>query len=225
MSKVSKTVLLLLLAVLLAGTSAQGITKVARSLNMIEFNGGYAKPWGDYDGTVGIDFLINGRPVDVSHSDFLDETYYLGASYGTLRRGHLMYQVGFRFTENSMKDTIYLPLDSMLLLHPDLKLRSYDLDLNCNYHFNDLNVKAWTPYVGLGVLAGITSLSMKGYDSENEIEMALNLNLGFDLKLWSQAHNRGFLAVSSANSLNLLATDDKPKYFNFGLSLKYYFRP
>jgi len=118
-----------------------------------------------------------------------------------------------------------LPFDTILVLPDDLKLRQYDFDFNFNYLFNDLNVKVWTPYVGVGVLAGITSLSMKNFDSESEIEMALNLNYGLDLKIWKQAQNRGFLAVSSSNSFNLLATDDRPKYFNFGLSLKYYFRP
>jgi len=119
-----------------------------------------------------------------------------------------------------------LPLDSILpLLEYDLTLRQYDFDFNFNYLLNDLNVKAWTPFIGVGVLAGITSLSSPLFDSENEIEMALNLNYGLDLKIWKQAHNRGFLALSSSNSVNLLATDDRPKYFNFGLSLKYYFRP
>ena len=50
MRKVSKSVLLLLMVVLLAGTSAQGISKVARSLNVVDFYGGYATPWGNMRG-------------------------------------------------------------------------------------------------------------------------------------------------------------------------------
>ncbi|MFZ5979969.1 MAG: hypothetical protein ACOYVF_05000 [Candidatus Zixiibacteriota bacterium] len=225
MRNISKFLLLLLLVVILAGSSAHGITKVARTLNMFEAYGGYAQPWGDYDGTVGLDFLINNQLVDVSHEDLFNETYYLGFNYGTVRRGHLFYQVGFRFTDHSFRDTIPLTLDTIMILPDNLHLRSYDFDFNFNYLINDLNVRAWSPYIGVGVLAGITSLSMKNFDSENEIEMSFNLNYGLDVKLWSQTHNRGFFALSSSNSVNLLATDDKPKYFNFGLALKYYFRP
>jgi len=109
MRKVSKSVLLLLLVVLLAGTSAQGISKVARSLNVVDFYGGYATPWGEYDGLVGIDFLINNRLVDVNYDDVLNSTFYLGFNYGTVRRGHLLYQVGFRYTNHNLQDTIPLP--------------------------------------------------------------------------------------------------------------------
>ena len=145
----------------------------------------------------------------------------------------MLYQVGFRYTNHNFVDSLVLVdtneveevITTVTYYFKDINYRQYDFDFNVNYLFNDLNVKDWSPYLGVGVQAGFTSKSMKGYDSENEIEMALNLNYGLDVKIWKQALNRGFLALSSSNSVNLLATDDRPKYFNFGLSLKYYFRP
>jgi len=225
MHKILKSGIILALLVMLAAASASGITRVSRSLNVIDFYGGYAKPWGNYEGIVSQSFRIGDRQFEVNHADLYEPTYYFGFNYGTVRRGHLLYQLGFRYTNHSFEDSAMIS-DSVLIrtfYFKDLTYRQYDFDFNFNYLINDLNFKPWSPYLGLGFHAGITSLGEKGYDSNNEIELALSINYGLDVRVWKKRDNESFITLSSINNFNFWASEDRPKYFNFGLGLKYYF--
>ncbi|MBN1212473.1 MAG: hypothetical protein JXA92_07835 [candidate division Zixibacteria bacterium] len=223
MHKILKSGIILTLLLVLAAASASGITRVSRSLNVIDFYGGYATPWGKYEGTISRNFMVDNRPVDVDAEDVYEPTFFIGFDYGSLRRGHLLYQLGFRYYNHRMIDTVQLPSNYISYFGIDYSLRQYDIDFNFNYLINDLNFKPWSPYLGLGFHAGITSLGAKGYDSENEIELALSLNYGLDLRIWKKRDNESFITLSSINNFNFWASEDRPKYFNFGLGLKYFF--
>ena len=234
MHKSLKSAIILSLIVIITAASASAITRVSRSLNVIDFYGGYATPWGKYDGIISQSFLVGDRQFDVDHGDLYKSTYYFGISYGTVRRGHILYQLGFRYTDNKFQDSLVLVDTSVIdefnsiittatyYLKP-FTYRQYDFDFNLNYLINDLNFKPWSPYVGLGFHAGITSLGQKGYDSNSEIEMALSINYGLDMRIWKKRDNESFITLSSINDFNFWASEDRPKYFNFGAGLKYYF--
>ena len=224
MIRLIKSAFIVALIFVLTSADAGAIVRVTRTLNVIDFYGGYAYPWGNYEGTIARDFLINNRLVDVEAENLYEPTFYLGFNYGTLRRGHLLYQLGFRYTNHRMLDTVYLPFDTVYYFGFDYSYRQYDFDFNLNYMVNNLNLKTWSPYVGVGFHAGFTSLSAKGYDAETEIEMALSVNYGLDVKIWKMKDNQSFIALSSINNFNFWASEDRPKYLNFGVGLKYYFR-
>jgi len=234
MQKIIKFGTVLALLVILTTASASGITRVSRSLNVIDFYGGYAKPWGNYEGIISESFRINDRQFEVNHADLYEPTYYFGFNYGTVRRGHLLYQLGFRYTNHNFKDSLVLADTTVIDEFNSLittatyplslyNYRQYDIDFNFNYLINDLNFKPWSPYLGLGFHAGFTSLGAKGYNSENEIELALSINYGLDVRVWKKRDNESFITLSSINNFNFWASEDRPKYFNFGLGLKYYF--
>ena len=68
--------------------------------------------------------------------------------------------------------------DSVLIVtyyFNDLTYRQYDFDFNFNYLFNDLNFNPWSPYLGVGFHAGITSLEGIPEDSVYSGEALLEI--------------------------------------------------
>jgi len=202
-----------------ASSSDAAIKRVASRYNMLNFYSGYADPHGEYDQSGMVSFVdYQGRPSDIAGDSLYDATYYLGFDYGTLYSRHVLYMIGFRFTEHNVKDWIFDEIGD------EYKLRQYDIEFNANYYLLDLLEFPWSPYVGAGVQGGFTSYSQRGFDNDSELKFAFSLNLGFDLKLFQAPKKRSYVTLASMNNYNLLASDNRPKYLNIGVGLRYFFR-
>ncbi len=215
--------------VIAAASSSWAIQRVAPRLNVIEIYGGYAMPYGEYDGTVCDDFIYEGRKLKTDADNIYDDGFSFGMSYGRVLNTHWLVSVGLRFTQSSFKDIIVADLNADtqvgFVLPETPNARQYDVDLNCNYMFNDLNNAFWSPYLGLGVNAGVSEASFEGYNNEHEASIALSCNFGLDLKVWSASDNRSFVTVGSFNTWNIIGSGDRPSYLHLGGGIKYYFRP
>ena len=63
------------------------------------------------------------------------------------------------------------------------------------------------------------------YADENELKFTVSVNFGADIKVWTAPSGRSYVALSSVNSWDLLASGQRPRYLNIGGAIKYYFRP
>lgn len=213
--------LLVVTAIIATATSSSDATikRVASRYNIMNFYGGYADPHGEYDQSGLVYFEDNqDNPYDIKGDSLYNPTYYLGIDYGTLYGRHILYMIGFRFTEHSAKDWLFDEINF------EYKLRQYDIEFNANYYLLDLVESPWSPYIGAGVQSGFTTYSVKGFDNDSQLKFAFSLNLGFDIKLFQAPNKRSYVTLASMNNYNLLASDNRPKYLNVGLGLRYFFR-
>ena len=84
---------------------------------------------------------------------------------------------------------------------------------------------SFSPYAGVAVKGGLTRISQTGYSDDHIADIALAVNFGADIRIWSSADARQFLTLSSVNSYDLFGSNNRPLYFNVGGAIKYYFRP
>jgi len=220
-------VLLLALVFAISSFSEAAIRRVAKRWNVIETYGGYSTPIGSYS-KVGVIDLWNSDHVlvDVDANRVYDPTFHLGINYGQLRGGHLLYSIGFRYTRVRTPDTFWVETSYGYMFDPPhSKLNQYDIDFNLNYLTANISKVPIAPYVGLGFHGGITSQTATGYESENWLTFAASLNFGADFKLWGGLKDRSFVTLSSINRVDILGSDQRPRYLNFGVGLKYYFSP
>ena len=235
----------LFIFVLVAGTLAllsvenvSAITRTTRTLNFVEFYAGSSMPQGTYTGLPDFNFIINNRLVDVDAEDVYDNTFHLGLGYGQLRGSHLLFSLGFKYTKHDVKDTILIfiydgPLDTIPPIQGDTivtvdsstNYNQFDLEFNLNYMITDITKSPFAPYVGIGVQAGLLSISGGGFQSQNEVMLGLRLNFGADFKIWSAKDGTSLLTLSSLNSYDFYGSNQKPKYLNLGFGFRYYFRP
>ncbi len=201
------------------------VSKVARSINFVDFFVGSSRPVGNRDGLPDFDFLINNRSVKVNSDDIYDNTFNLGFSYGQLRGSHLLWSAGFRYTDHKVVDTIPLTDTFGLELLYNPTYRQFDIDFNFNYYLTDLAKASLSPYGGLGVRAGILTISDDVNTNDYSANLGLSLNFGADLKIWNAADTRSFVTLSSVNSYDFYGSSDRPKYLNVGGAIKYYFGP
>lgn len=228
MSKITKLSLLSLVLILAVSSLTEArIARVAKRLNVIEFYGGYSHPIGSYHTIGTIDFVNNsGILADVSASRVYDPTFHLGLTYGQLRGGHLLYSIGFRYTKIKALDIFVVdPFVSYRFVPVKPSFNQYDIDFNVNYLVANITKAPVVPYVGVGFHGGITAQTATGFEAENWLTLALSLNFGLDLKVWGTPKSRSLVTLSSINSINVLASDKRPRYLNIGAGLKYYFRP
>jgi len=220
-------VVLLALVFAISSFSEAAIRRVAKRWNVIETYGGYSSPIGSYHTIGTIDFENgSGILVDIDADRVYDPTFHLGITYGQLRGGHLLYSIGFTYTKIETPDTFVVdPTISYIFIPVKPSFNQYDIDFNLNFLAANIAKVPIAPYVGLGFHGGITSQTASGYDSENWLTLAASLNFGADFKLWGASKNRSFVTISSINSLDLFGSDQRPRYLNFGVGLKYYFRP
>jgi len=220
--KITATAILLICII---SSDALGISRVARRLNLLEVYGGVGIPSGEYGGLPDIPFVINSRNVDVKADDIYGSAFHFGVAYGQLKNRHFLVSVGFQFTNHAVEDTIPLKLDTILILPDGLKIRQYDLTLNLNYFFLDLNEQSWSPYFGVGFQAGIASISFNDFPTENEFGTSIGFNFGADLRLWQEAGERSTVTLSSINTWNFVTSNDRPAYLQIGGGIRYWFRP
>ncbi len=220
-------VVLLALVFAISSFSEAAIRRVAKRWNVIETYGGYSSPIGSYNRIGTIDFVNNiGIIVDIGANRVYDPTFHLGITYGQLRRGHLLYSIGFRYTKIETLDIFVVdPTISYIFTPVKPSFNQYDIDFNLNFLAANISRAPIAPYVGIGFHGGITSQTAPGYESENWLTLAASLNFGADFKLWGAPKNRSFVTLSSINSVDILGSDQRPRYLNFGVGLKYYFRP
>ena len=225
MAKTIRLLTLIALLVLVTASGTMAVTRVAKTMHVVDFYAGTGTVVGAYSGIPSQDFLINNRLVDVDGEDLYDDPFSFAFGYGQVYRGKMFMAVKFRYTSHELMDTIPLLFDTILVFNPGLKLRQYDLVLDINYQPLDLSESVITPFGGLGIQAGLTSESLTGFDTESQLNLALSLNFGAEVKLFTSPSKRSYLTVASANRWDFLATGDRPKYLNFGGALRYYFRP
>jgi len=221
--------------VLVAAPASQAIQKVAPSWGILEVSGGFAKPVGSYDGTAFGDFTYNGQLFDVPAEDLYDGGFFLKVALGVFERGHLQGTVGFGFASNNVKNPVTVRTGDEVIeyswtygiggsLVRDLKIRQYDLDLNLNYLPLDLNQTGWSPYVGVALHAGVSSLSGRDVQSENETNAAVGLNFGAEIRLFSDKAARSFVTLASVNSWDFVGTGERPRNLQLGGGLRWYFK-
>ena len=219
--------LVLVLSIVLFSTTQEiyAVSKVARSVNFIDFFAGGSLPVGTRDGLPDQDFLINSRLVDVNSDNVYHNTFNLGFSYGQLRGNHFLWSAGFRYTEHKILDTILLSADSGLISDYNPGYRQYDIDFNFNYYLTNISKSSFSPYGGLGVYGGILTISDDINRNDYTANMGFRLNFGADIKVWRDADDGAFVTLSSVNSYEFYGSSDRAKYINIGGAIKYYFRP
>ncbi|MCP4684047.1 MAG: hypothetical protein GY867_01240 [bacterium] len=213
-----KGIAVFLILVLTVGSSAFGIQRRAARWSVVEGYGGAASPLGTYDNIAGIPFVDQlDQPIEVDAEDVYDPGYYFGFNIGQMRNGHLLMNLGFRYTKANLDDGLEFSVDRP-------KIGLYDLELNLNWNFIDLQYSPWTPYVGLGFHGGLVRQNYRDFADEYETTMDLGLNFGADVKVWTSSDSRSFVTLSSTNSWTFLASDERPRSLNIGGGLKYFFK-
>jgi hypothetical protein len=206
-------------------SSAQGITRVGKRVSFMELYAGGGSAHGEYDGVIpDIDFIINNNLTDVKAEDVYNPSWHIGVGYGRVHGGMFFYSVGFRFTHHSLSDTIPLQFDTILVINPDYTLNQYDIDINVNHYLLNANDALFAPFIGLGWYGGITSAKIEGFETDNKASLGLGFNFGFDVKLWNAGKGGPYVTLSSINSLDFVATDDRPRYLKLGGGIKYFFQ-
>lgn len=226
MRKLIGLLLIPALVLTLAGPS-MAITRVAPKVNILEFHGGYGMPQGTYDQIIGTDFIFpTGQVADFDAENVYDNGFYFGLSYGRVIGGHWQTTVGFDFVQIGAKDSIAQAGYDYYITFPEKNtLRSYDINLKAVYGLNDLVNSSWSPFLGLGMTGGLSTLSAEGYESESNATYALSVDFGLDAKIWHDVEDRTFVTISSINSYELAGSGDRARLLRIGGGIKYFFRP
>jgi hypothetical protein len=213
-----KIITVLFVLLLMAASSADAIQRVAPKWSLVEIYGGYASPLGTYDNVAGIPFYDQfDRRIEVDADEVYDPGFYFGFNYGQVRNRHLMMSIGFRYTKANLDDELVFTVGRP-------KVSIYDLELNLNWQFMNLQHSLWTPYFGLGFHAGLVKQDYRDFADEWETTTDLGLNFGADVKIWSDPSGRAFVTLSSINSWTFVASDERPRSLNIGGGIKYFFK-
>ncbi len=218
-------VLISALTLIFTSQEALAVSKVARSINFIDFFAGGSMPVGQRDGLPDYEFLINNRSVEVNSDDIYGNTFNLGLSYGQLKGSHFLWSVGFHYTDHKAFDLIPLSPDTTLQLLYNPTYRQLDVAFNFNFYLTDLQKSSFSPYTGLGIRGGILRIDDDVNESDYSANLGTSWNFGADLKIWSATDDRTFVTLASVNSYDFYGSSDRPKYLNIGGAIKYYFRP
>lgn len=210
---VRSAVVTLVLVFVFTSIAGAALVRVPKRYNYITLFGGYSSPIGEYDGVGDTDFTDPfDRDVSVDADELYEPTYHVGLNYGQLRNNHIAFNIGFRYTK--VDHTIGFNID-------DVSINQYDIDLELNYLPLNLTKEMFSPYVGAGINAGITSIGADGFDNENHTDIAASLNAGMEVVV--SRFSNGFLTLASINSYMFWNSSNRPKYINIGGGLKYYF--
>lgn len=213
-----KIISVLFVLLTLASSSALAIRRVAPKWSLVEIYAGSASPLGEYNNVAGIPFTDQlGNRIEVDAEEVYDPGFYFGINYGQVRNGHLLLSAGFRYTKANLDDELAFTVDRP-------KVDIYDLEVNLNWQFIDLQYSPWTPYVGLGFHGGFVRQNYRDFADEYEATTDLGLNFGADVKIWSDPGSRSFVTLSSINSWTFVASDERPRSLNIGGGIKYFFK-
>jgi len=218
-----------LVTLVLCASNVLAIGRVAKRWYIFDFYGGYSKPVGSYD-HIGQDYFIPStdevnRVVILDADKVYDKTFHVGFSVGRMVSQYFVGTFGFVYTKIEVLDQIWLS-DSEYLTYRAYKpsFGQYDIFLSGAYNFFSLEQTGFTPFVGGSAKAGLTRQHLSGYESEYEVNGALAVLFGAEVKLW-QGKNQSMLALTSTNSYDLAASGYRPKYLNLGVGLRWYLRP
>jgi len=217
-----------LILVLIGVSSSLAIQKVAPRLNVVDIYGGYSAPLGEYDSYILYDFTYDDKTFEFEGSDIYKSSFHLGVDYGQVINRHWLASIGFCYgSSNYFEDTLWAPLpDTVGFRMPrDSKFRQYDISFDLHYLVNDLTEQLWSPYVGASVAAGMSGVVLRDFENEYNATIALSLDFGLDVKLWTAPDKRSFVTLASINSWDFLTSGARPKYLQIGGGIKYYFRP
>lgn len=225
MSKLLKAGFLVLVCVLIAVPADGSMVRVARRYTVVDFNGGYSTPIGKYGGIGVIDFENSrGQTVELDADRVYDPTFHVGLNYGQLRNNHMQWAIGFRYTKVNQLDRFVVEDQTLKFAPEKPSIHQLDIDFNFNYLLTNITEGWIAPYAGIGTRAGLTTFSAEGVESESEINLGVCLNFGAEVKLWQHPQGRSFVTFASVNSYDFWASGDKPRFFNIGGAVKYYFR-
>jgi len=229
MSNYHKTLLATLALILAAGTPAFAIQRVAARFGVLEVRFGYAMPQGQYDGLPGLDFIFDETElVEFDADRVYKDGFALGLSYGQMLGGNWRASVAFDYARNEIKNPIFQRIgdyEYTITLPDKWTFHQYDLTLRGAFAFTDLSQMAWSPFVGLGVSTGLSTVRSPGYATESEFDFGMSLDFGLDVKLFQAADNRSFVALSSINSWNFLSSGERASHLQVGGGIKYFFKP
>ena len=218
------TLLMLVLSLIVVGT-ASGVARVAKRYTTLELLGGSSSPVGTFDGIGPYDFDDDdGRRYELDAANVYDPSAHFGITLGRLFNHQMWLGVGFRYTRPAPVDTFFVDDSNYFYIADPPTFNQYDLDVNFNYLFTDISQKRFAPFVGAGFRAGLTSFGYEGWDSEAEVNLALAVNGGIEVKLFETTAKRSFVTLVSSNSYEYWVSGNRPRYLNIGLALKYYYR-
>jgi len=221
--------MLALALVVVAIAPAQAIQRVSARTGVIEVRFGYAMPLGEYDGLPGIDFIFDESELIAFDAErVFDDGIGLGFTYGQMLGNHWRVSVGFDFAQNKVKNPIIQQIGDYqysVSFPDDPTYKQYDLSLRAAYALTDVHQAGWSPFVGVGVLTGLSAITSPGYETDSEFDFGMSLDFGLDVKLWEASGGRSFVALSSINSWNFLVTGERVSHLQIGGGVKYFFRP
>jgi hypothetical protein len=204
-------------------------TQAPKRLGVFEVYGALSSPTGNIDHLGDINFSNIYRPININAGNAYNPSLTLGATLGTLSMGHWYNSVGFQYSRLRVKDTIFYPRrDSAIVFNytdfPKPHYNQYEVRLNSNFHFYDLERVGWTPYLGLGLGMGVISQTLEGFDTQTEFNIGLAMNFGAEIRIWQDPNGGNMATLASANSWEFAGSGYRPKFFTMGVSLKMYTR-
>lgn len=218
-----------LLVICGVGSPAYGIERVAARFGYLELRFSYAMPQGEYDGIPGMDFVFDSTElVSFDAGRVFDDGFAAGLTYGQMLGGNWRASVGFDYARNKIKNPILQEkgiYEYRITFLDDETYQQYDLTFRGAYSPTNLAQTPWSPFVGLGASAGLSSATAPGYENQLEFDFGMSLDFGVDVKLWQAADNRSFLALSSMNSWNFLTTAQRISHLQVGGGIRYFFKP
>lgn len=203
--------------------SQAAMVKVGRRYNIFEVYGGLSEPIGKYEGVGVLDFQYEGRTYKLDADQIYESTYHFGFNFGQLRDGRFEYLVGFQYTKIKQLD-IFETTELAWQMVPIPFMNQYNLKAQGNYLFTNLPDVGFAPYLGLEMMAGLTSLTATDVETETQFDVSFAANAGVELKLWGDSYGQNFVTLAPQVSWQFFASGYRAKHLNYGGGIKYYFR-
>lgn len=221
-----KRVFVLLFVLALTGLipiqNADALTKVAPDMNYLTVYAGTSMPVGTYTAIPSDPFIFGANRYKFEGNDVYNDAFYFGFDYGKLYSANLSFSFGFRYINHQLRDVI--GNESFAFSYdPLIKINQYDLGVELQYRLNDIRKVKFTPYVGVSLSTGFTTLDWGGVENENRITVAMGAEFGAEFKIKENQANKNFITLVSTNSYIFMASGDRPKYLHIGGALRFYF--
>lgn len=204
---------------------AQAVSQVPRQHNFMEISFGSGSPLGSYD-EVGTSISIldqDGFPMEMEGDEIFANAFHLGFTLGVMQK-NLQYSLSFEYTDMNFENSFerLLTQDDPFYAIPSLS--QFDLAADINAYAAQMPVSPFSPYLGLGIALGLTVDQADGFETESRINVALKGNFGVEFKIADFGKGQ-FLTLASANSYDLAATENRPRFLTIGGFVRLYGRP